>query len=173
MKQYTTEKKENRRSRIMRWSLNVWPCIWCSGGKIEFISSDFQEVHVSIKKNLRTLNRVGTVYGGSIYSSIDPYYMLMFYYILGDEYIVWDKGASVKFVRPLNGKAKCRFVLDNELIEDVKKHVELRGEYAFDLPLHYEDEKGKVYAVFKKTIYVANKGFYQKKLADKENKNIS
>jgi hypothetical protein len=143
------------------------------GGKVEFIAGDFKELHVSIQLNVRTRNKVGTVYGGSIYSSVDPYFMLMFMQLLGKDFVVWDKAASVKFVRPLTGKAKCRFLITDELIKDVRHHIEMRGEYSFDLPLHYEDDAGKVYAVFTKSIYTANKEFYKKKLASKEQKNIS
>ena len=82
--------------------------------------------------------------------------------------MVWDKAASFKFVKPITGKVKCRFLISDELVADVKQHVEMRGEYTFDLPLHYEDEHGKVYAVFTKTIYAANKEFYKKKLAAKQ-----
>lgn len=168
MKQYETEKAESRRSRLMRMSFNFWPCIWCSGGKVEFIASDFKEVHVSLKLNIRTRNRVGTVYGGSIYSSVDPYFMLMFMQIMGKDYVVWDKGASVKFVRPIINKVKCRFLISDEMIEDVKHHVAMRGEYSFELPLHYEDAGGKVYAVFTKSVYVAAKDFYKKKLESRK-----
>jgi hypothetical protein len=65
MKLYETAKTESRQSMMMRWGFNFWPCIWCTGGKVEFISGDHQEVHVSLKLNIRTRNRVGTVYGGS------------------------------------------------------------------------------------------------------------
>ena len=172
MKQYETGKTESFRTRTMRWMFNFWPCIWCSGGKVEFISSDFRELHVSLKLGIRTRNRVGTVYGGSIYSSVDPYYMLMFMEILGKDFVVWDKAASVKFVRPLTGRVKCRFLISDELVLEVKRHLGLRGEYTFDLPLHYEDEAGKVYAVFTKTIYAAGKEFYRKKQTDKQKKNL-
>jgi acyl-coenzyme A thioesterase PaaI-like protein len=167
MKMYATDKTESRRSRFMRWGFNVWPCIWCSGGKVEFIAGDFTELHVSITLNIRTRNRVGTVYGGSIYSSVDPYFMLMFMQILGKDYVVWDKAASVKFVRPILKQVKCRFLITDALVQEVKQHVAAQGEYIFHLPLQYEDEKGAVYAVFNKTIYAADKGFYKKKLLAK------
>ena len=173
MKQFVTEKTESTKSRNLRWAFNFWPCIWCTGGKVEFIAGDFKELHVSLKLNIRTRNRVGTVYGGSIYSSVDPYFMLLFMQVLGKNYVVWDKGASMKFLKPIVDKVKCRFLISDELIEDVKHHVEMRGEYSFDLPLHYEDEKGKVYATFTKSVYVADKEFYKKKLTDKEKKNLS
>ena len=167
MKQYETEKTESRKSGMMRRSFNFWPCIWCSGGRVEFIAGDYRELHVSIKLNIRTRNRVGTVYGGSIYSSVDPYFMLMFMQILGKDFVVWDKAASVKFVRPIVNKVKCRFLITEELVEEVKHKVATLGEYTFELPLKYEDEAGVVYAVFTKTVYAASKDFYKKKMAAK------
>ncbi|MBK8659484.1 MAG: DUF4442 domain-containing protein [Bacteroidetes bacterium] len=164
MKQFDTPRQESSRSRQMRWLFNFWPCIWCSGGRVEFIAGDFRELHVSLKLNIRTRNRVGTVFGGSIYSSVDPYYMLLFMEVLGKEYIVWDKGASVRFVRPITDKVKCRFLITDEMVAEVKQKVAEAGEYTFDLPLHYEDESGAIYATFNKTIYAASKAFYKLKL---------
>ncbi len=167
MKQYETTKRESRKSAMMRRGFNFWPCIWCSGGRVEFIAGDYRELHVSIKLNIRTRNKVGTVYGGSIYSSVDPYFMLMFMQILGKDFVVWDKAASVKFVRPIVNKVKCRFLVTEELVEEVKHKIAVLGEYTFELPLKYEDEAGVVYAVFTKTIYAASKDFYKKKMAAK------
>lgn len=170
MKQFATEKKESRRSRLMRWGFNFWPCIWCSGGRVEFIAGDFTELHVSLQLNIRTRNRVGTVFGGSIYSSVDPYFMLLLMEILGKNYVVWDKGASMKFVKPITGKVKCRFLLTDAQVAEIKEHVALLGEYSFELPLQYEDEAGKVYATFTKAVYAADKQFYKQKLATKSQK---
>lgn len=170
MKQYATEKTESSRSRQMRWAFNFWPCIWCTGSRVEFIAGDFKELHVSIKLNIRTRNRVGTVYGGSIYSSVDPYFMLLFMQILGRDYVVWDKGASMKFVRPIVEKVKCRFLITDELIAEVKQKIAENGEYTFDLPLKYEDDNGTVYATFTKQVYAAGKDFYKKKVAARDKK---
>lgn len=165
MKQFPTTKAESWRSRKTRWGMNIWPCIWCTGGKIEFIAGDFTELHVSIQRNIRTWNKVGTVYGGSIYSSVDPYFMLMLWEILGKDYIIWDKAASVKFVRPIIKKVKCRFLLDDALLATIRQKISEQGEYTFELPLKYEDDAGTVYAVFNKTVYAASKEFYKNKLA--------
>ena len=167
MKMYETTKTESRRSTTMRWGFNFWPCIWCTGSRVEFISGDFRELHVSLRLNIRTRNKVGTVYGGSIYSSVDPYFMLMFMQILGKDFVVWDKSASVKFVRPIVNAVKCRFLISDVLVEEVKQKVAELGEYTFELPLKYEDEDGKVYAVFTKTVYAAGKEFYKQKLANR------
>jgi hypothetical protein len=165
---FSTEKKESSRSRKMRWVFNFWPCIFCSGGWIQFISSDFRELHVSIKLNWRNRNRVNTVYGGSIYSSVDPYYMLLFMEVLGKSYVVWDKGATIKFIRPIVNLVKCRFLISEELIEEVKNKVAENGEYNIELPLQYEDNEGSVYAVFTKSVYIAEKSFYKNKQAKRQ-----
>jgi len=161
---FDTTKKESSRSAWYRRGINLWPCVWCSGGRVTFISGDFQELHVRLSLGIRTRNRVGTVYGGSIYSSVDPYFMLMFMEILGRDYVVWDKGASVKFVRPITGPVRCRFLITDELIETVRAEISAHGQYVFELPLQYEDNDGKVYATFTKSVYTASKEHYRKKL---------
>lgn len=171
MKQFETDKKESFGSRKFRWLLNVWPCIWCTGSKVEFVAADYKELHVSLQLNLRSRNRVGTVFGGSIYSSVDPYFMLMLMNVLGKEYVVWDKGASMKFLKPIVQKVKCRFLLSDELIEEIKNKIAENGELSFDLPLHYEDDNKTTHAVFTKTLYVASKAYYKQKQVAKQKKN--
>lgn len=170
MKQFVTDKAESGGSRKFRWLLNMWPCIWCTGSNVEFVASDYKELHVSLQLNIRTRNRVGTVFGGSIYSSVDPYFMLMLMNVLGREYVVWDKGASMKFLKPIIQKVKCRFLLTDELIEEIKNKVAANGDCSFDLPICYEDDAGNKYAVLTKSVYVANKIYYKQKQANKQRK---
>ncbi len=167
-KLFPTERKESRKSRNIRLAFNFWPCIWCTGSKVTFISGDWKELHVQLSLNFRTRNRVGTVFGGSIYSSVDPYFMLLLMEVLGKNYVVWDKAASFKFVRPISGKVKCRFLLEEDVLDTIVKEVGEKGEYSVEFPLKYEDEEGKVYAVFSKTVYVANKNFYKQKVAERK-----
>jgi acyl-coenzyme A thioesterase PaaI-like protein len=164
-KLFPTNLSESARTRWMRRIFNLWPCIWCTGSRVTFIAGNWCELHVELSLNWRTRNRVGTVYGGSIYSSIDPYYMLMFMEILGKDYIVWDKAASIQFVRPITEKVKCRFLITDNMVEQVKEEVDEKGEHTFTFPLKFEDDLGNVYALFSKSIYVATKNFYKEKMS--------
>jgi hypothetical protein len=158
---------ESRKSKMMRYAFNFWPCIWCTGSKVTFVAGNFRELHVQLSLNWRTRNRVGTVYGGSIYSSVDPYFMLLLMEILGKNYVVWDKAASFKFIRPISGKVKCRFLIADDDLEKIVATVAEKNEFTFEFPLQYEDENGQVFAVFNKSIYVADKAFYKSKLANR------
>ncbi len=52
----------------------------------------------------RTRNYMGTIFGGSIYSAVDPIYLLMLIRRLAPDFIVWDKAARIEFseTRPGN-----------------------------------------------------------------------
>jgi hypothetical protein len=93
--------------------------------------------------------------------------MLLLMEVLGKNFVVWDKAASVKFVRPITSTVKCKFLITDETIEEIKQQIDDKGEYTFDLPLVYVDDRDKVFATFSKTIYVADKQFYKNKLANR------
>ena len=33
---------------------------------------------------------------GSLYAAVDPIYMIQLIYVLGEEYVVWDKAAEIR-----------------------------------------------------------------------------
>ena len=88
---------ESRASRLLRWKFNFFPAYRGSGARVTYIAGDLREVHVELPLSWRTRNYVGTIFGGSIYAAVDPMYMVMLIRILGREYVVWDKAATIRF----------------------------------------------------------------------------
>ncbi len=113
--------------------------------------------------NWRTRNYVGTIFGGSLYAAADPILMLQLMQILGKEYIVWDKSASVRFRKPGNQKLRMKFLLNDELIDEVKNQVALNGSFEIKETLNWLSKNDEVFATVEKTIYIADKTFYNKK----------
>ena len=108
---------------------------------------------------LRWYNRnyVGTHFGGSMYAMTDPFYMMILINNLGRNYIVWDKGACIEFVKPGRGTLSVRFALDEKQIAAIKQIADRDGKYVFKLPVQVLDEAGEVVAEVNKTLYVRNK----------------
>lgn len=106
---------------------------------------------------------MGTVYGGSMYASTDPMFMLMLMEILGLDYVVWDKGCSIRFRRPSKVPMFAEFVITPEMIADVREQVSKAHEYTFIWKVEYKDKQGNVYCEFDKVLYVAEKSFYKEK----------
>ncbi len=144
--------------------VNLMPCIRGGGGRVIYIAEDFMRLTVRLRLSWRTRNIVGTIYGGSIYASTDPFYMLMLREILGKDYVVWDKGCSFRFKRPAKETLFAEFVITSEMLASVRADVEKMGETTFTWPLEYRSQSGTVYADFEKMLYVAKKSVYDEKL---------
>ena len=92
-----------------------------TGGKLVKVSDDLHYIKIQLLFNYKTRNYVGTIYGGHMYSSVDGIYVIQLIHILGDNYIVWDKSAIIKFKRPANKTLFADFKISDELIEQIKK----------------------------------------------------
>lgn len=160
--------KKKLYSEFIRFGLNLWPCLRRTGGRVIYLAEDFTRLTVKLSLNWKTRNVVGTIFGGSMYASTDPYFMLMLLKILGDDYVVWDKGCTIRFKRPAKGTIFADFIVTPEMIAEVKREVAASNEHDFTWTIQYKDKSGTVYAEFDKVLYVATKPFYKEKLKKRE-----
>lgn len=167
---FSTDKKENLKSTLTRIGFNFFPAYRRTGGRIIFLSADWRDVHVKLSLTWKTKNYVGTVFGGSIYAALDPIYMIQLINILGKEYVVWDKAASVNFIKPIKSAVFARFLITDELLTDIINQVSQKGKYVLDIPVTFQDSKGVIHASVSKTMYIASKDYYKESLAKKQAK---
>ncbi len=158
---FETNKQESFRSGLKRMGFNFFPAYRRTGGRVVFLSDDWREIHIALGLNWTTKNYVGTVFGGSIYGALDPIYMLQLINLLGKAYIVWDKAATVRFLKPIKQKVYARFLITDELLAHIKQQVAEAHRCTVDLPVRFEDAAGTVYAEVTKTLYIADKAYYQ------------
>ena len=136
---------------------NFFPAYRGTGGRLVYVADDFHEVMVKLPLNWRTRNYVGTIYGGSIYASIDPIYMLRLIHILGPEYIVWDKAAKIRFRKPGKDTLYVDFKLSHEEIDEIKRLAEDAKSVDRIYDLELKDKAGVVHAQIETTLYIAKK----------------
>ena len=148
---------ESFKSRKFRWMFNFFPAYRGTGGRLVYVADDFHEVRVKLPLNWRTRNYVGTIYGGSIYASIDPIYMLMLIHILGPEYIVWDKAAKIRFRKPGKDTLYVDFKLSHGEIDEIKRLADAAKSVDRIYNLELKDKAGVVHAQIEKTLYIAKK----------------
>ena len=149
--------------QIYKYGFNLSPMYRRSTGRIIEVSDDLHYVKIKIPLNWKNRNYVGTIFGGSMLSATDPIYMIQLMNILGEDYIVWDKAASIKYKRPGKDTIYCEFKFTKEDIENIKTQVNKKGEIDLIKTPHLVDKQGKVIAELSKTIYIANKAFYKEK----------
>ena len=126
------------------------------GAGIEVEKVNFSGYHIRVKMPLTSKNQnlVGVHFGGSLYSMIDPFYMLLLMHHLGHKYIVWDKAASIQFLSPGRSTVYADIRLNADEIKTIKKlaanHDAVNRVYYLDI----FDEQGARIASVEKTIYI-------------------
>lgn len=139
--------------RLFLKLFNIYPPYLGAGVRVRF-DSDNTIYYVSMKLRWYNNNYVGVHFGGSLYSMVDPFYMLILMHKLGPGYIVWDKAAKIEFRRPGRGKVHARFEVPDEEIQRVKERVEAQGK---DEPIYVVEilnEQNEVVARVEKTLWV-------------------
>jgi acyl-coenzyme A thioesterase PaaI-like protein len=137
--------------------MNLYPPYVGAGIEVVEISDDFRYIEVEMPLTWYNRNYVGTQFGGSLYSMCDPFYMLMFIRNLGDEYIVWDKAADIRFRNPGTGTVRATFEIDESDLEAVRRAIDEEGVVEPEFDVEVVDTSGDVVAEVTKTLYVRRK----------------
>ena len=163
-----TNKKESFSSWKFRTLMNWYPMYFGTGGKILFWASDSTELHLRLRLNIWTYNYVGTIFGGSLFSAADPFYMLMLFKALGPKYVVWDKHANIRFKKPSRTTLYAKCVITEDDFALIKKSVEEKGETTHNFTICWVDKEQVVHAEIERQCYIAEKNFYQQKKGDSQ-----
>jgi hypothetical protein len=137
--------------------MNFWPPFLGAGIRIDYMAPDYHEIKVSMNLHFWNRNYVNTHYGGSLYSMTDPFYMLMLMQIMGRDYIIWDKAASIRFKKPGKGKVTATFSLTPELIADYKEQLKTNEKIEPTLLVKIFDEENNTVAEVEKVLYIKKK----------------
>ncbi|MGF1741568.1 DUF4442 domain-containing protein [Vibrio profundum] len=145
----------------VKLALNIWPPFWGSGIKIVSISQDFRQVRMKLKLRWWNKNANRTQYGGSIFSLTDPVYALMLMGILGEEYFVWDKEASINFIKPGSTDLYADFCITDEQLRAIHAHTG-EGEKCFpEFVVRVVDTNHEIVSEVQRTLYVRKKPKYR------------
>lgn len=142
---------------VMRHAMNVWPPFAASGIRIEEIAPDFRYARVALHKRPLSRNYVGTLFGGSIFSMTDPFWMVLVLRCLGPEYVVWDQAAQIEFVAPGRTTVRTEFRVTDELLDELREAAADGSKVLrwFDNEVVTDD--GVVVARVRKQLYVRRK----------------
>lgn len=131
---------------------NLYPPLLGAGIRITRIQPDWKELDVEMKLRRWNANYVGTQYGGSLYSMTDPFYMVMLIEILGREYIVWDKSASIRFRKPGRGTVYAKFRIRDEQLAEIREALRKEDKIDREFSIDVTDAEGQVIAEVKKLL---------------------
>ena len=140
--------------RRLKFGLNIYPPYLGAGVSVTRLDDDWRELRVSMKLRWYNRNAVGTHFGGSLYSMVDPHFMLLLMKLLGRKYIVWDKSAHIEFVRAVTGPVHAVIQISAEREQQIRQNAESGEKTLPEFEILIRDEDEKLVARVKKVLYV-------------------
>jgi Domain of unknown function (DUF4442) len=108
-----------------------------------------------------------------MFAAADPFYMLMLLRILGNDYVVWDKSASIRFRKPGRTTLYMRYLLTDEDITGIRAEVAANGRTERTFVQQWLDTEGVVYAEIDRLCYIADKKHHQQRKGDSQQVRLS
>lgn len=143
--------------KILKFLINKYPPYIGAGVKIEYIGCDWTELRVSMSLHWYNRNAVGTHFGGSLYSMVDPHLMLLLMQLLGKEFIVWDKSASIEFIKASKTKVTARIKISDEELSEIVEKTKDGNKYLANFDIDIIDSSNELIAKVQKIIYIRKK----------------
>jgi acyl-coenzyme A thioesterase PaaI-like protein len=142
--------------RRLKW-INLYPPMLGAGIRVDYLAPDLSTIRVQMKLTRLNVNLVGTHFGGSLYTMCDPWFMLMLIHHLGKGYIVWDKAATIQFLRPGRGTVTATFEMPRDRVDEIRRLADSGGKIEPTFVVDVVDEKNEVVAHVEKLLYVRKK----------------
>jgi hypothetical protein len=157
-------KKFISQDKLFKMGFNLSPMYRRSTARIISASQDILKVKIKLPISYKNRNYVNSIFGGSMFSAVDPIPMVQLIHILGDEYVVWDKSAKIFFKRPAKENLYAEFLYTPEEIENIQKQLALHSEIEIlkTTSLTNKDQT-VIFCEVHKTIYIANKKYFKEK----------
>ena len=153
-----------KKHTLFKYGFNFSPMYRRSTGRIIYVSEDLLDVKIKLPLSYRNRNYVNSIFGGSMFSAVDPIPMVQLINLLGDDYVVWDKSAEIYFKRPAKTHLYAHFTYTSEELQAIKQRVADENETEIVKTTLLQDKHAeKVYCEVKKVIYIARKSYYKEK----------
>ncbi|WP_431125046.1 DUF4442 domain-containing protein [Flagellimonas flava] len=153
-----------KKHQLLKHGFNFSPMYRRSTGKITHVSEDLLLVQMQLRLTYKNRNYVNSIFGGSMFSAVDPIPMVQLIHLLGPDYVVWDKSAEIRFKRPAKEHLYAEFSYTFEELQDIKSKVAEQNELEIVKTTQLTNaDKSQVFCEVKKLIYVANKAYFKQK----------
>ncbi len=152
------------KSKLFKYGFNLSPMYRRSTAKITSVSKDLLEVQIKLPISYKNINYVNSIFGGSMFSAVDPIPMTQLIHLIGHNFVVWDKAVEIFFLRPAKEDLYADFKYSIAELEDIRQILANKNEMEIvKTTLLTNKEKTVVYCKILKTIYIARKDYFKKK----------
>ena len=138
----------------LRQGINTWPTFVAQKISVTELAEDWTRAVIRLDLTPENANYFGTAFGGSLFSMIDPFVVILAANQLGVDYAVWDKSVEIDFVRPGTGPVTATVDMPADVIDEIRAATADGQKLlkTFEVPLLAED--GSAVALQKRVLYI-------------------
>ena len=156
-------------ARLVRMGFNLHPAFRSTGGRVVHVAPDIRHIRIRLPLTWKTKNIVGSLYGGSLFAITDGAHPAMLMAALGEDYIIWDKAASIRYRKPAYTTLYADFRLMPEDLAGIGAGLAEQHELDWTFQIDIKDADGVVHTVVERTVYIAEKNYYRQKSGGGDN----
>ena len=140
--------------RFLARIINVDPPFLGAGVRVRQSKADPHTIVSSMTLRPWNRNLFGTHFGGSLYSMCDPFFAIILARALGPGYVVWDRSATIDFLRPGRGTVRATFHVPPDEVARIQELADGGGKVEPEFVAEVVGEDGKLVARVGKKLHV-------------------
>nr|WP_299072203.1 DUF4442 domain-containing protein [uncultured Allomuricauda sp.] len=153
-----------KKHKLFKYGFNLSPMYRRSTARITYASEDLLNITVKLPISYKNKNYVNSIFGGSMFSAVDPIPMVQLMNLLGKDFVVWDKSAEIFFKRPAREHLYANFTYTLEELDEIKNNIPKQNEMEIIKTTALTNKDKTIeFCKVQKTIYIADKLYYKKK----------
>lgn len=147
----------------LKWLLRIYPPFLFQRIWVKNIHTDFQGVDVKIIKSIFNKNSNNTIFGGTIFSAVDPFYAILIDQRLQShgfkKTVAWLKSASIEYKKPGLTNLKFSIKITDEDFNECMDTLKSRGRIIKTFFVEIVNEQNEICAIAKNEIYIRDLNF--------------
>ena len=119
-------------SKLLKIVMNFFPPLLINRVKIEKVDDKFMNLQVGVKYSWLNKNLQNSIFGGTIFSAIDPYFAVMYWQIFNSRGIpmeVWIKKVEIRYRTAATSDLKISFKLTENDVNNAIQELKKEGKY--------------------------------------------
>ena len=147
-------------SKLLRKIMNFFPPLFINRIKIVENDSDFMNLKVEVKYSWLNKNLQKAIFGGTIFSAIDPYYAVMYWQIFSTRGIpmeVWVKKVDIRFRKAATSNLEIVFSLTEIDIENASDSLMYENKYEVWNDVNAIDENQEICTEARILVHIRNR----------------
>lgn len=162
---FTSMILSERKARLV---LSLYPPLFFQRISVRNFGKDFRTAEVRIAKSLFNRNYNRTIFGGTIFSAVDPVYVFMYWQIFarkGMKLQCWLKSANIDYRKPGDTELIASFSLTEDDIADAEQQLNEVGKFVRTHRVEVLNTRHEICALAETEVYMRRVGTSGKALS--------